>query len=173
MGKGVISKPREIEMEKLETVAKGQIWLGSQALEIGLVDELGGIYQAITKIKQLLNIPTYKKMKLVDPLGTITIWDILMGSTPENENDFSVPRNSINIISNFVNPITWLRHSGFANFMLLNIVRSPLISSVLMMNNNHHLGAAGNRIFNDLQFMSNELDFFRRNQVLMYSPSLS
>lgn len=74
--KGVIAEPRDMEMDKLETVAKGKIWLGSQALEIGLVDELGGLYSAMTKMKETLDIPSYKKMKLVNPLGKMSVWEV-------------------------------------------------------------------------------------------------
>eukprot|EP01083_Nonionella_stella_P218849 784395_1 len=179
--KGVISEPRDMEDEKLESVAKGQVWLGTQALEIGLVDELGGLYDAMKKMKELLNIPSYKKIKLVNPLGKMTIWDILMGSTPENENDFSVPRNSFGLVLdmmfNFIRPITWIKRSGMANLLVSNIVSSPIISSVMLMKyglNNYNenmnsfnygngqmkwmgmmnYGCNNNRIFNDLQFMA-------------------
>eukprot|EP01084_Bolivina_argentea_P128764 227535_1 len=106
-------------MDKVEKIAKGQVWLGSQALQFGLVDELGGLYNAMEKIKELTNTPSYKNIKLVNPLGKITIWDILMGYTPEHENDFSKPRTSIyNIMINFVNPISWIKYSNTANLML-------------------------------------------------------
>lgn len=197
--KGVIAEPRDMELDKLETVAKGQVWLGSQALEIGLVDELGGLYQAMTKMKELLNIPGYKKIKLVNPLGKQSIWDILLGSTPENENDFSVPRTNSGLLFktmiNFVNPMTWLKYSGCVNLVLSNILSSPMISSILFMghsmnsnnyNNNHGIDIGAqmrlmgiiniggkNRIINDLKFMTNELQFYQNNPILMYSSPVS
>lgn len=193
--KGLIAETdhRNMEDDKLESVAKGQVWLGSQALEIGLVDELGGLYDAMAKMKNLLNIPTYKKIKLVNPLGKQSIWDILLGSTPENENDFSVPRNIIN----FINPMYWLKHSGCINWMVSNIIASPMISSLLWMKygdfqNNLNMNplnmngimdemmiggimniAGQNRIVNDLKFMANELKFYQNNSILLYSSPVS
>ena len=192
--KGVISNTdaRDMEDDKLESVAKGQVWLGSQALEIGLVDELGGMYEAMAKMKELLNIPSYKKIKLVNPLGKPSIWDILLGSTPENENDFSVPRNMIN----FINPMYWLRYSGCVNWMVSNIMASPMISSVIWMKygdlkNNMNMNmnmndimddmmiggmmniAGQNRIVNDLKFLANELKFYQNNSILLYSSPSS
>mmetsp|Transcript_38206 Transcript_38206/g.61164 ORF Transcript_38206/g.61164 Transcript_38206/m.61164 type:complete len:978 (+) Transcript_38206:17-2950(+) len=199
--KGVIadSNARDMEMEQLETVAKGQVWLGSQALEIGLVDDLGGLYDAMTKMKELLNIPTYKKIKLVNPLGKMTIWDILLGSTPENENDFSVPRTSmavfesvVSAMAHFVNPVNWLKYSGCANLMVSGILASPMVSSVMWMSYGMKNGAvaqgmghsaveqqvqmmgimnfgAKNRIVNDVRYMADELKFYQNNSVLMYS----
>ena len=49
---------REIAPEKLESIAGGKVWLGCQALEHGLVDELGDLETAIAKAKELAKIPT-------------------------------------------------------------------------------------------------------------------
>ncbi|NIV29121.1 MAG: signal peptide peptidase SppA, partial [Anaerolineae bacterium] len=37
--------------------AKGRVWLGSEAKELGLVDELGGLERAVAVAKQLAEIP--------------------------------------------------------------------------------------------------------------------
>jgi len=44
-----IMSGRKITAEKLETVAGGRVWSGKRALEIGLVDELGGIADAVER----------------------------------------------------------------------------------------------------------------------------
>ena len=41
--KWVVSKGRRMSLERVEGVAQGRVWTGSQALEAGLVDELGGL----------------------------------------------------------------------------------------------------------------------------------
>ena len=46
--KTVVSDGRELEMEKVEEVARGRVWAGTAAKEVGLVDENGGIYDAIS-----------------------------------------------------------------------------------------------------------------------------
>lgn len=43
--------------ENIENIAKGRIWTGIQAKEIGLVDEIGGYGVAISLAKQKANIP--------------------------------------------------------------------------------------------------------------------
>lgn len=40
-----------------EKLAHGRVWLGKQALKIGLVDEIGGLQQAIAKAKELSKSP--------------------------------------------------------------------------------------------------------------------
>ncbi len=45
--------------EKAHELAQGRVWMGSRALELGLVDEIGGIHQAITKASQLAELKDY------------------------------------------------------------------------------------------------------------------
>ena len=46
--KTVVSDGREMEMDKVEEVARGRASAGTAAKEVGLVDETGGIYDAIS-----------------------------------------------------------------------------------------------------------------------------
>jgi len=43
----IVAKGRKLDLEKVKTMAKGRVWIGEDALEIGLVDELGGIRDAM------------------------------------------------------------------------------------------------------------------------------
>ena len=47
---------RNMNYEDLDAVAQGKVWTGRQALEVGLVDGLGGYYQVIQKIKEDLGL---------------------------------------------------------------------------------------------------------------------
>lgn len=42
-----VAEGRKLERSKVEALAEGRIWTGAQALELGLVDELGGLSKAI------------------------------------------------------------------------------------------------------------------------------
>lgn len=44
---------RDMSFEELHAVAQGRVWTGQQALERGLVDELGGLDTAVTKALEL------------------------------------------------------------------------------------------------------------------------
>ena len=37
----------------MREIAKGRVWTGEQALQLGLVDQLGGFYDAVNKAKSL------------------------------------------------------------------------------------------------------------------------
>ena len=42
-----VSEGRNMDRERAESVAGGRVWTGAQAKELGLVDELGGLHEAI------------------------------------------------------------------------------------------------------------------------------
>jgi len=51
-----VSNGRDIPLDRVKEIAKGRVWTGAQAKEIGLVDELGGIMTAINAAKKLAEI---------------------------------------------------------------------------------------------------------------------
>ena len=63
---------RNMPKEKLMEYAEGRVWTGNQALEIGLIDELGGISEAIESAAELANLgknySVFEYPKLRSPL---------------------------------------------------------------------------------------------------------
>ena len=47
-----VADGRGLSIEEVDKIAQGRVWTGRQALEIGLVDELGGLYTAVRRAKQ-------------------------------------------------------------------------------------------------------------------------
>lgn len=60
-----VSKGRNIEMEKANSIGQGRVWTGTQAKENGLIDEFGGLEKAIDVAKQLASLPADKDVKRV------------------------------------------------------------------------------------------------------------
>ncbi len=58
----VVSQGRETlnSRDKVHELAQGRVWMGSRALEFGLVDAIGGIEQATAKAAELANIKDYQ-----------------------------------------------------------------------------------------------------------------
>ena len=50
--KSLVSNGRNMNMKAVEAIAKGRVWTGEQAHRIGLVDEIGGLDQAIAFAQQ-------------------------------------------------------------------------------------------------------------------------
>jgi len=53
----VVSEGRKLELGQVHEVAQGRIWLGVNAQEVGLVDKMGGLLDAITLAKELAKKP--------------------------------------------------------------------------------------------------------------------
>ncbi|MGA0607860.1 signal peptide peptidase SppA [Phenylobacterium sp. VNQ135] len=51
-----VSAGRRLPPERVREIAKGRVWTGAQAKQLGLVDELGGFYQAVDKAKALAKL---------------------------------------------------------------------------------------------------------------------
>ena len=56
---------RHMSPEKVDEIAQGRVWTGEQAKQLGLVDELGGLYKAIDLAKQRARIPADEEVDLV------------------------------------------------------------------------------------------------------------
>lgn len=46
--------------EQVDRVAQGRVWTGSQAVDLGLVDDLGGLQQAISDAAELAQLDHYQ-----------------------------------------------------------------------------------------------------------------
>lgn len=68
MYKGFVSRvaeSRKRKFEEVETLAQGRVWLGSQARQNGLVDELGGLDKAIELLRAKAGIGKDEKIRLI------------------------------------------------------------------------------------------------------------
>ncbi|MGL4837999.1 MAG: signal peptide peptidase SppA [Shewanella sp.] len=55
----LVATERNMTLEQVDTIAQGRVWSGKKALELGLVDELGDMEQAIAKAAKLANLPLF------------------------------------------------------------------------------------------------------------------
>lgn len=55
---------RKMDLEKMQELAQGRTWLGAQAKDNGLVDELGGFAKAIEVAKSKASIPAGETVSL-------------------------------------------------------------------------------------------------------------
>jgi protease-4 len=56
----VISTGRKLEIDKVKEIAKGRIWGGQKAIELGLVNRIGTLEDAISAVAQLASIEKYR-----------------------------------------------------------------------------------------------------------------
>jgi len=55
-----VANGRQMSFDDINKIGQGRIWSGLQAIEIGLVDEIGGLQYAIESAKELAKIDDYK-----------------------------------------------------------------------------------------------------------------
>ncbi|MBT1449376.1 signal peptide peptidase SppA [Glaciecola sp. XM2] len=55
----LVASERGMTAEAVDEIAQGRVWVGTQALELGLVDELGGLDLAIEKAAELASLEDY------------------------------------------------------------------------------------------------------------------
>jgi len=59
-----VSESRSMTIEDVDSIGAGRVWTGRQALENGLVDELGGLDQAIEKMLELTGLGSRTQLRL-------------------------------------------------------------------------------------------------------------
>ncbi len=60
-----VATGRKMPVEKVHELAKGRVWTGAQARQLGLVDRLGGFYDAVDEAKRLAGIKGEVKLKVM------------------------------------------------------------------------------------------------------------
>ena len=66
-----VKDSRGLSSKEVEAIAQGRVWSGSQALKLGLVDEIGGITEAISIAKKSANLEEYQLVELPEPVSAI------------------------------------------------------------------------------------------------------
>lgn len=139
-----VAQTRKIPAEEVRKIAEGRIWSGRDALKIGLVDELGGLTEAIEAARMLANIPPSAELRIVhyprpsslgelladfSSVSTPAGLEMLMNATgPAPMVSFD---QQLTIFSQRVQPLCWMAVPDFwqAGFSvqseLLDPVQSP------------------------------------------------
>ena len=60
-----VAKSRKLAVEAVEAIGGGRVWTGRQALEKGLVDEMGGLDRAVSHARRLAGLPANAPVRLI------------------------------------------------------------------------------------------------------------
>lgn len=60
-----VAADRHMSVEAVDQIAKGRVWTGAQAKQLGLVDYLGGLDRAVAVAKELAHIPDRQSVNIV------------------------------------------------------------------------------------------------------------
>lgn len=98
-----VSKGRNMTIQKVDSIGQGRVWSGVDALRLGLIDEYGGIDEAIAYAAKLAKIEKYKVIHL-----------------PKQKEPF---QQLMEDISGETNPYTKLRQEFGEYFMVFDYIR--------------------------------------------------
>jgi protease-4 len=87
-----VADGRKMSVDAVDKIGKGRVWSGSQAKELGLVDELGGLDRAIEIAKQLAHIPAGHSVRIVRFPEEKTFFETFMERQQEETSEWSVDR---------------------------------------------------------------------------------
>jgi|FLYM01.1.fsa_nt_gi protease IV len=72
-----VARGRDLPPARVREIARGRVWTGAQALGLGLVDQLGGLEEAIAKARQLAKIPNDARIRLKRFPAPMSPWEAL------------------------------------------------------------------------------------------------
>ncbi len=74
---------RGMTYEDLDAVAQGRVWAGADALDVGLVDHLGGLEDAIARAAELAGVVGRPQRRILP--AAKTLWEALLEEPDEDE----------------------------------------------------------------------------------------
>lgn len=87
-----VAEGRNLDIEKVYSIAEGRVWSGTDAVNIGLVDANGGLFDAVAKAAELADIANdYQLMEIKLPLSPIELW--LQSLTMMTANSLNIDYN--------------------------------------------------------------------------------
>ena len=64
-----VSEGRKKPMDYVDSIAQGRVWSGRRALQLGLVDRIGGLNDALASAAKLAKLKDFKLREYPDPPG--------------------------------------------------------------------------------------------------------
>ena len=77
-----VAQSRGKSPEEIHKLAQGRVWTGAQALENGLIDQVGGLVQAVERAQKEAGLPKRKKVRLVRYSRRRSLKDLLSFHLP-------------------------------------------------------------------------------------------
>ncbi len=107
---------RDLSPEFIDSVGRGRVWTGEQALELGLVDELGGIWTAVERAKEIAGIAPEKNVSLVLLPEPKELLELLL------EGDLVMKRPSVEIhpgMEEMISALQWMNRMGSGEILAM------------------------------------------------------
>jgi protease IV len=111
----LVAGSRKLKVEQISPIAGGRVWSGAQARKLGLVDNLGGLDEALTASAREAGLePGYQVIHRPRKKNLFELFDLFGESTHEIRSSLSPTARK------------WLREAGFDLSVPLNLARESL-----------------------------------------------
>lgn len=111
-----VAAGRKKPYDTVEPLAQGRVWLGAQAKQNGLVDELGGLDRAVEMVRDRAKISSSEKIVLVTYPPKRTVWEVLFNKSDETSQMESLMWPVVGKL-----PLRSLAHGGIMRLMPFTI----------------------------------------------------
>src|SRR5690606_25010064 len=104
-----VAEGRKLPLERVQEIAKGRIWSGEDALEIGLVDALGGFDVALDLAREAAGLEPGApvELKLYPPVKSP--FEMLFAEGPENSEEQAARAAAVRVMET-LRPATSVLH---------------------------------------------------------------
>ena len=102
---GKVADGRKLPKEKVLEIAKGRIWSGQDAKNLGLVDELGGYDTALKLAKKAAGIPESDEVRIVVYPRPKSLWETFLQRRGADNSDKEVVGQALARILQDVQPV--------------------------------------------------------------------
>ncbi|HEU0190246.1 MAG TPA: S49 family peptidase, partial [Mycobacterium sp.] len=85
-----VAEGRNLSVAAVEAVARGRVWTGADAIERGLVDELGGLHTAVRRAKVLAGLDPEAGVRMFSYPGS-SLWEFLRPRSSSQPAAVSLP----------------------------------------------------------------------------------
>jgi protease-4 len=106
-----VAEGRGLELERVREIAKGRIWTGEDAVEIGLVDELGGYSVALDQIRDILGLAEDAPIRLRRYPAEHSAWDAFF-RPPADSSETAVLRSALQSLRAVQPTLRLLKQAG-------------------------------------------------------------
>ncbi|HEY1039997.1 MAG TPA: S49 family peptidase, partial [Bacteroidia bacterium] len=85
-----VAEGRKMTQAQVDSIGQGRVWSGADALEINLVDEIGGLDKAIAYAADKAKLKTYKTLELPKRKNTL---EAILGNAEEEAETKALVKN--------------------------------------------------------------------------------
>jgi len=110
---------RKKTYDQIDALAQGRVWMGAQAVQNGLVDQLGGLDQAVALLRQRAHLSATGKTNLVLYPPRKSLLELLTNSSADSLTDAAATAKLKKVVPNMPSP-AWLR-GGIQELLPFNI----------------------------------------------------